>query len=273
MPLLFNRAKMGTSTTGTGTITLGSAITKYQTFAAAGASDADVVRYVIEDGDAWEIGEGTYTTSGTTLSRTLLESSTGSLLNLTGNAEVFIDAAAEDVSAGPTVTTVTISSDTTVDFTWTGAPREIRFLFQNVFPQNNATRLAARFTDDAGSTWYSGATDYSHQQDAGVSSSYGSFGSVGDTMLNVTLDFGAWQVGNGSGKNGVSGFASIPRPSDTGEIAMTGTTINTSATSNFSIANTFGGHLNTSTSIDGVQFLFDSGNLASGKIIMEVYYD
>ena len=99
MVTLVNRAKMSTSTTGTGTITLGSAETGYQSFADAGVADGDVVRYVIEDGDDWEIGSGTYTATGTTLTRTVDESSNAdAALNLTGSAVVFITAAAGDVA-------------------------------------------------------------------------------------------------------------------------------------------------------------------------------
>ncbi len=98
MAVLKNRAKMSTSTTGAGTITLGSALSGYQSFAAAGVGNGDQVRYTIQDGVNWELGLGTYTASGTTLSRTPSESSGGgSAISLSGNAEVFITAAAEDI--------------------------------------------------------------------------------------------------------------------------------------------------------------------------------
>jgi len=108
MVTLVNRAKMSTATTGTGTVTLGSSIAGFQTFAASGVSDADVVRYTIDDGTAFEIGTGTYTSSGTTLSRTLVESSTGSLLNLSGSATIFVTAAAEDLQSATANTASTL---------------------------------------------------------------------------------------------------------------------------------------------------------------------
>ena len=84
MPIYGNRARMTTSTTGTGTVTLSSATSGHQTFAASGINDGSTVSYVIEEGAAWEIGTGTFAVSTNTLTRTLIESSTGSLLNLGG---------------------------------------------------------------------------------------------------------------------------------------------------------------------------------------------
>ena len=102
MVTLVNRAKVATSTTGTGTISLGSAESGYQTFADAGVTDGQVVRYVIEDGTDWEIGTGTYTASGTTLTRTVSESTNSdAAINLSGNAVVYVSATETDVTGRP----------------------------------------------------------------------------------------------------------------------------------------------------------------------------
>lgn len=98
MAKLYSLARMSTATTGTGTITLGSAVSGYKTFADAGVTDGQMVRYCIADGTAREVGRGRYTSSGTTLSRDTIHESTNSnnAIDLSGSAEVAIDVAAED---------------------------------------------------------------------------------------------------------------------------------------------------------------------------------
>ena len=88
-----------TGTPGTGTITLGGAVSGFQTFAAGfSALRPCIVSYAIEDGTAWEVGEGTLNSTGTTLTRDLLRSSsTGAFLSLTSTAKVFCTPSAESI--------------------------------------------------------------------------------------------------------------------------------------------------------------------------------
>ena len=93
---LKDRVKETTTTTGTGTITLAGASTGFQSFAAVG--DGNTTYYTITNGTDWEVGIGTYTASGTTLSRdTILSSSnSGSAVDWgAGSKDVFVTYPAE----------------------------------------------------------------------------------------------------------------------------------------------------------------------------------
>jgi hypothetical protein len=72
--ILKDRVQVTSTTTGTGTFTLGSAVAGFQDFSVVG--DGNTTYYVITNNTNWEVGLGTYTASGTTLSRdAILESS------------------------------------------------------------------------------------------------------------------------------------------------------------------------------------------------------
>lgn len=77
MPLvLADRVQETSTSSGTGTFTLAGAVTGFQSFAAIG--NGNTTYYTITGGNEWEVGIGTYTSSGTTLSRdTVLSSSSG----------------------------------------------------------------------------------------------------------------------------------------------------------------------------------------------------
>lgn len=99
MAKVFNRARMTTATTGQGTVALGSAVARFQSFASAGVTNGDVVSYVLEDGASWEIGRGTYSLTGPTLARTtVIASSAGGTtkISLSGSAIVSLVPLKED---------------------------------------------------------------------------------------------------------------------------------------------------------------------------------
>lgn len=94
-----DRVKETTTTTGTGAIALGGAVTNFQAFSSV-LSDADTTYYAIIDvsNSAFEVGLGTYASSGNTLTRTtVLESSnSGSAVDFAaGTKNVFIAYPAE----------------------------------------------------------------------------------------------------------------------------------------------------------------------------------
>ena len=108
MAKLYDLARMSTATTGTGTITLGAAVPGFLSFALASVQDGDVIDYAINDfgNPASEIGTGTYTAAGTTLTRTPTKSTNGNAaISLSGNAQVFICPRAETLNDASLFTT------------------------------------------------------------------------------------------------------------------------------------------------------------------------
>ena len=91
--VLADRVKETTTTTGTGAVTLAGASSGFQSFAAIGNGNTTYYTIAANVGTEWEVGIGTYTSSGTTLSRdtVLASSNSGSLVNFSaGTKDVFV---------------------------------------------------------------------------------------------------------------------------------------------------------------------------------------
>src|SRR5712672_3027314 len=93
--MMYDRVKESSTTTGTGAVTLLGAAPGSQSFAVV--ANGNSCYYVIADqaGSNYEIGIGTYTASGTTLSRdtVLASSNSGALVSFSaGTKDVFLTA-------------------------------------------------------------------------------------------------------------------------------------------------------------------------------------
>ena len=93
--VLADRVKETTTTAGTGTVTLLGASTGFQSFAVIGNANTTYYTIASQTTSEWEVGIGTYATSGTTLARTVvLSNSSGtqpSALSFSaGTKDVFV---------------------------------------------------------------------------------------------------------------------------------------------------------------------------------------
>ena len=90
--VLADRVQETTTTTGTSDFTLGGAVTGFQTFL-DGVGDGNVTYYAafLPGTGEWEVGYGTLSSTATVLSRTVLDSSTGSKVSFSaGTKNVFV---------------------------------------------------------------------------------------------------------------------------------------------------------------------------------------
>jgi cytoskeletal protein CcmA (bactofilin family) len=113
-----DRVRETTTTTGTGTITLNGAVGNFETFT-SNLSDGDTTYYAIVDANNsdFEVGLGTFASSGTTLARTtvIASSNSNSAVSLSsGSKDVFITLPASKMIFQDASGNVTIPGDLTV---------------------------------------------------------------------------------------------------------------------------------------------------------------
>ena len=117
--VLKDRVKETTATTGTGTITLSGAVAGFDSFSVIGNGNTTYYAIVAQTPGEWEVGLGTYTASGTLLSRdTVLANSAGTqpskLSFSAGTKDVFVTypaGTAVTTTDAQTLTNKTLSAD------------------------------------------------------------------------------------------------------------------------------------------------------------------
>ena len=119
--VLADRVRETTTTTGTGTISLAGAVTDYQSFAAIGTGNTTYYTIAGTGTGEWEVGLGTYTSAGNTLSRdtVLASSNSGNLVSFSaGTKDVFCDYPAKRAVTGGmgyAENSATISTSSTIN--------------------------------------------------------------------------------------------------------------------------------------------------------------
>ena len=143
--VVYDRVQETTTTSGTGSVTLLGAVSGFQSFAVVG--NTNTTYYTITDGAAWEVGIGTYSTSGPTLARTtVLSNSNGNTTPITlsgGLAQVFVTYTAEksvNLDASDNVTPLgTIASGT-----WQGTTVGVSYGGTGVTASSGANSVVLR---------------------------------------------------------------------------------------------------------------------------------
>lgn len=113
--VLADRVQETSTTSGTGTLTLLGAVTGFQSFAAVGNGNTTYYTIYEQGTNNWEVGIGTYTSSGTTLARNtvIASSNSGSLVNFgTALKNVFVDMPSEMIALGGSGQSIQVNQTT-----------------------------------------------------------------------------------------------------------------------------------------------------------------
>lgn len=172
--------------------------------------------------------------------------------------KTYFDTLYKPIGSGWTLlSTTTLASNATVTLAIDGY-RRYRIEFEEVLGSLDGYPLQMQVSNDAGSTWNTGASDYDW-----AASKIGAYTDTGAVAAFIRLTA---LTGNGSGE-GVSGNIDIFGANDAGlQFRVSGRLIepvyNSTGISGWDII----GRRNANSDIDAVKLYFSSGNLLSGKL-------
>lgn len=186
-----DRVKETTTTTGTGTLTLAGAATGFQSFSVIGNGNTTYYTISSSGGTEWEVGIGTYTLSGTTLSRdTVLASSAG-------GAKVTLSAGTKDVyCVYPATQSVYVSGSSIVPSTAaslgvdSGGTGSTTLAANNVLLGNGTSALQVVAPGTSGNLLTSNGTTWLSQESSTIVFTGLDGGTASTTIFDLILDLG-----------------------------------------------------------------------------------
>lgn len=280
-PTLADRVWETSTTTGMGAFTLAGAESGYRTFNNAIGTGTPCF-YTIHNQDApseFESGIGQLS-DATTLERTTVVESSNA------DAKVNFSAGTKDVVLAPIarrsallasggrlepehatglvlLATATASDDATVDFTSVidATYDEYELHILNVVPATDSVDAWIRTTTDGGSNWDAGASDYDYAGYRATSGIISEFGSSGAAQIVLN---GSSAIGSDVNETGISGVLRLIRPA-AAEYTQVNGAFGFAGTDNNTINSAVSGRRRSAADVDGIRFLFESGNVESGK--------
>lgn len=159
--------------------------------------------------------------------------------------------------------TQTASNSSSIDFTSNinSNYKKYEIEFINVIPQTDDVDLTLRVSTDGGSTFIT-SSDYSYIT-YGMNSSVSTF-YASNASATSRIKFTGDNMGNSTGES-CSGIVNIYNPADTTNYKnLTATVVKRSSLARFSQYECGGSYIGSVSAINGIRFLAESGNIASG---------
>ena len=169
--------------------------------------------------------------------------------NAGGSGWVFLDSA-------------TASSSATLDFTSSidSTYYMYAFVLENIVPASNST-LYIRTSTDAGSSWDSGASDYSFAY-VGYSGSVSGSGGGAESQIST-----GQTIGNASTES-ASGIVYLQSPSNSSTFTQLTFLLSGLVSGGVGISRAGGGTRKSAADVTGIRFLMSTGNISTGTIKM-----
>lgn len=214
---------------------------------------------------SWSTGDLLYASAANTLSK-LTIGSTDQVLTVSGG----IPAWSTSPSGIGSPTVATASSDATIEFTGLDGA-EYLLILENVKPATDAVTPRLRVSDDNGSSWVS-ASNYRWYMNTwiGGTTTQNTTENGNDTEIRLG---NSQSMGNGSGEYGLCGWIKIQAVAKAStpiqlQAHLTGDNNSANLVQYLCAGSSMDDASNATTAVNGIQFYFDSGNVASGKFYL-----